>query len=71
MDGSSFDVEKSSHIEAMKEIHRLVTELTSDPFLDDLPQRVSVEDVASVLAVEQGRAITIHLRKCASQIIRT
>ena len=71
MDGNDLDVEKVSHIEAMKEIHLLVTELTSDPFLDDLSPRVSVEDVASVLAVEQGRAITVHLRKSDDESTRT
>ena len=70
MDGEDSDAEKIPHVEVMKEIQRLVTELMSDPFLDDLPPRASVEDVASVLAVEQGRAITVHLKKFDSQIIR-
>ena len=71
MDGGDFNVEKISHNEAMKEIHRLLSDLTSDPFLDNLPPHASVEDAASVLAVEQCKAITVHLRKLDGAIVRT
>ena len=71
MNGNNLDVEKVSHVEAMKEIRRLMCELMSDPFLNDLSPRASAEDVASVLAVEQGRAITVHLRRFDSLNIRT
>lgn len=59
-----------SHVEAMKRVHELELLLLSDPFLQDLPRDVSLDEIQSQLALEQGRAISLQLRRFDNEIIR-
>ena len=58
-----------SHVEAMKRVHELQSFLLSDRFLQDLPEDVSLDEVQSQLALEQGRAISLQLRRFDDEII--
>lgn len=63
------ECEELSHVEAMKMVHQQQSALLSDPFLQDLPYDVSLDEVQSQLALEQGRAISLQLRKLDEETI--
>ena len=62
--------EELSHVEAIQKAKELVSQLLSDPFLQDLPPDISLDEVKSKLALEQGRAITLNLRRYDDEVIR-
>ena len=64
------DIGPPSHPDLMAKAKKLVASLLSDPFLSDLPNDVRAEEVASIVALEQGRAITVNVRRFDQQIIR-
>ncbi len=64
------DMEEVTHLEVMDIIKDRLKELLKDPFLTDISLDVSPEEVKSRLAVEQGRAITVHIRRFDDAIIR-
>lgn len=59
-----------SHPEALQKAKELVSRLLSDPFLHDLPPDISLDDLRSKLALEQGKAVTLHLRRYDGDVIR-
>ena len=59
-----------THLEVMDKVQNTLKELLKDPFLSDFSHVVSPEEVNSRLAVEQGRAITVHIRRFDDEIIR-
>ena len=59
-----------SHVEALLRVKDLTAQLLSDPFLQDLPPDISLDEVKSKLALEQGSAITLNLRKFSDEVIR-
>ena len=59
-----------SHVEAIQKAKEFISQLLSDPFLQDLPPDISLDEVKSKLALEQGRAITLNLRRYDDQVIR-
>lgn len=59
-----------SHVEALLRVKDLTAQLLSDPFLQDLPPDISLDEVKSQLALEQGSAITLNLRKFNDEMIR-
>lgn len=64
------DVGPPGHPELMAKAKKLVATLLSDPFLSDLPGDVTAEEVSSIVGVEEGRAITVCVRRFDQQIIR-
>ena len=64
------DAGPPSHPELMAKAKKLVASLLSDPFLSDLPSDVTAEEVTSIVALEQGRAITVYVRRFDQQVIR-
>jgi len=58
-----------SHVEALLKVKDLTAQLLSDPFLQDLPPDISLDEVKSQLALEQGSAITLNLRKFNDGVI--
>lgn len=59
-----------SHVEALQKVKELTAQLLSDPFLQDLPPDISLDEVKSKLALEQGSAITLNLRRYDDEVIR-
>ena len=57
-------------MEALLRVKDLTAQLLSDPFLQDLPPDISLDEVKSKLALEQGSAITLNLRKFNDEMIR-
>ena len=57
------------HPELVARAKELVSSLLSDQFLSDLSSDVSAEEVTSLLALEQGRAITVHVKRFDQQLI--
>lgn len=49
--------------------HALLTELYSDPFLQDLPLDRDVDNVQQQLALVQGKAVTVHVEKFDGDLI--
>ena len=64
------DAAPPGHPELMAKAKKLVASLLSDQFLSDLPRDVTAEEVTSIVALEQGRAITVNVRRFDQQIIR-
>lgn len=58
------------HVEAIQRAKEYLAQMLSDPFLQDLPPDVSLDEVKQRLALEQGRAISLNLRKYDNEIIR-
>ena len=58
------------HIDVMARIDKQIQELLKDPFLCDLQSGISLEEVQSQLALEQGRAMTIKIRRFDNEVIR-
>ena len=68
-DDQSDDQSKElSHVEAMKKVNELQELILSDPFLQDLPSDVSLDEVQSKLALEQGRGIHLNLRRLDNDV---
>lgn len=59
-----------SHVDVARKAKQLVAELLEDAFLCDLPRDISSDDVTSLLALEQGKAITVNVRKMDDQLFR-
>lgn len=57
------------HVEAIQRAKEYLAQMLSDPFLQDLPPDVSLDEVKQRLALEQGRAISLNLRKYDNEII--
>ena len=64
------DVGPPGHPELVAKAKKLVASLLSDPFLSDLPSDVTAEEVSSIVALEQGKAITVYVKRFDQQIIR-
>ena len=64
------DSSSAGHPELMSRAKQLLDRLLSDPFLSDLPSDVTAEEVTSIVALEQGRAITVYVRRFDEEIIR-
>lgn len=58
-----------THLQVMHNIEEKIEQLIKDPFLNDLTHDISLEEVKSRLAVEQGRAITIHIKRFDNESI--
>ena len=59
-----------SHSELVERASKMVASLLDDPFLSDLPRDVGADEVTSLLALEQGRAITVYVRRFDEELIR-
>lgn len=51
------------HNVVIQRANDLIATMLEDPFLTDLSQDCTVESVRAQLALAQGRAITIHIRR--------
>lgn len=69
IDDQSNSNDELSHVEAMKKVNKLQKLILSDPFLQDLPGDVSLDEVQSKLALEQGRGIHLNLRRLDNDVI--
>ena len=63
------DEEARSHKAVLEHARRLLCDLLTDPFLSDISPTCTHDEVASQLALEQGRAITVHVRRFDDQIL--
>ena len=72
MEGSSEDVECNSisHVEVMKQIKQHISDLLADPFLKDLPKDIAPDEAKSQLALEEGKAIILYLRRYDNERVR-
>ena len=61
--------EQLSHVDVVLQAKQLVANLLDDPFLCDLPRDSSADQVSSLLALEQGKAITVNVRKMDEQVL--
>ena len=71
--GNETKVEASgqlSHPELVSRASQTVASLLADPFLSDLPRDVTPEEVSSLVALEQGRAITVYVKRFDQELIR-
>ena len=59
-----------SHPELVDKASKMVDSLLDDQFLSDLPCDVSADEVTSLLALEQGRAITVNVRRFDEELVR-
>ena len=59
-----------SHPELLSRVSHLVSSLLDDPFLSGLPGDVTAEEVTSLLALEQGKAITVYVKRFDQELIR-
>lgn len=59
-----------SHPELLSRVSHLVSTLLDDPFLSGLPRDVTAEEVTSLLALEQGKAITVYVKRFDQELIR-
>ena len=64
------DEDDLSHMEVIVKVQEHIKSLLKDPFLSDLPSEVSLDKVQSQLALEEGRAITVNIRRYDDIIIR-
>ncbi len=58
-----------THVQLMDKMRACLGELLEDPLLNDFSSDVTPEEVNSRLAIEQGRAITVHVRRFDDQMI--
>ena len=56
-------MDETSHLDVMKEVKELTQSILKDPFLKDLSPEISLDEVQSRLALEQGRAMIINVHK--------
>ena len=59
-----------SHYEAMTLVKKSIAELLTDPLLSGLSEDVSLEELQDILHLEQGKAITLYLRRYDDSILR-
>ena len=59
-----------SHPELVDKASKMVDSLLDDQFLSDLPRDVSADEVTSLLALEQGRAITVNVKRFDEELVR-
>jgi len=59
-----------SHCDAMLLVKNGIKELLNDPVLSDLDGDISVEELQDVLHLEQGKAVTLYLRRFDDSILR-
>ena len=64
------DEDDLSHMEVIVKVQEHIKNLMKDPFLSDLPSGVSLDKVQSQLALEEGRAITVNIRRYDDIVIR-
>lgn len=72
-DAARDDVTKDkalSHCEAMSLVKTSIQELLCDPLLSGLAKDVTVEELQDILHLEQGKAITLYLRRFDDSILR-
>ena len=62
-------IERSSHKVVVEQAKRLLCDLLADPFLSDISPTATHDEVASQLTLEQGRAITVHVRRFDDQVL--
>lgn len=70
MEKSEEKSEEGSHVELLDQIKELVHQLMADPFLNDLSFDISLDELQSQLALEQGHAMTVNVRRLDDVIIR-
>lgn len=66
---SPTDGETTPHNAVIHNANHLLTLILEDPFLSYLSRDCSVEDAKSQLALVQGKAITIHIKKFDGEVI--
>ena len=59
-----------SHCQAMIVVKRNITELLSDPLLSGIAKDITLEELQDVLHLEQGKAITLYLKRYDDSILR-
>lgn len=59
-----------SHCEAMTLVKKSIAELLTDPLLSGLSEDISLEELQDILHLEQGKAITLYLRRYDDSILR-
>ena len=59
-----------SHREAMALVKKSIGELLTDPLLTGLSEDISLEELQDILHLEQGKAITLYLRRYDDSILR-
>lgn len=59
-----------SHCEAMSLVKKSIRELLSDPLLSGLAEDMTLEELEDILHLEQGKAITLYLRRYDNSILR-
>lgn len=62
--------EVPSHSEAMSLVKNSILQLLSDPLLSGLPKDITLEELEDILHLEQGKAITLYLRRFDNSILR-
>ncbi len=61
-------VDKSSHKSVVEHAKKLLSEVLTDPFISDISSTATHDEVSSQLALEQGRAVTVHVRRFDDQV---
>ena len=51
-------------------IYKCVCFTKGDPLLQDLPTRITTEELQSQIALEHGQAMTVYLRRADDQVFR-
>ena len=64
------EVKALSHCEAMSLVKKSIRELLSDPLLSGLSEDTMLEELQDILHLEQGKAITLYLRRYDDSILR-
>lgn len=59
-----------SHCEAISLVKKSIQELLSDPLLSGLAEDTTLEELQDILHLEQGKAITLYLRRYDNSILR-
>ena len=67
---SGRDDKALSHCEAMSLVKKSIQELLSDPLLSGLAEDTTLEELQDILHLEQGKAITLYLRRYDDSILR-
>ena len=61
--------EEIPHNELIQRARNLVTTILDDPFLSNLSKDCTLEGVKSLLALAQGKAITVHIKRFDEQVL--
>ena len=64
------EVKVLSHCEAMSLVKQSIRELLGDPLLSGLAEDTTLEELQDILHLEQGKAITLYLRRYDDSILR-